>query len=408
MQIFYGRFSGQFCLNPQMLHDSINFVKKTKNIWFSEKPEEKRPFRFEKMVRGRRISRKFATLAQAREFAARVADEIATQGVESIGVSAEDRALLRTAKAICGKHDVIEALKWWKKHFHTNPGGEKPVADVWFEFLEWLEKSGRSAGHIRNVKAAGKRFCGAFGGEALCSVTAAKIVEWLLSLGVSPKTQRNFRGDICSFFSFAKNVKGYIAEIPDVDARALTRLKKSPVEILTAEKSEILLRGIESESPEFLPYYALRLFAGLRASEAEKMRWEWIDFAKRSILVPGFFDGKRVCKTGEDWLLLPEIIPETVFAWLAAARGTAKKALGAIPVPGHTRQETVSRKFSIPRNALRHTFATMHLALTRDEGKTCLATRHTNLGTFRSHYRGVNQTAEEAAAFWALRPRSSA
>ncbi|MGN0861225.1 MAG: tyrosine-type recombinase/integrase [Candidatus Spyradosoma sp.] len=379
-------------------------MKKAKNIWFSEKAGEKRPFRFEKMVCGRRISRKFATLAQAREFGARLAAEIATQGVEGIGVSAEDRALLRKAKAICGNHDVLEALKWWKRHFHANPGGEKAVSDVWFEFLEWLEKTERSAGHIRNVKATGKRFCAAFGVEALCSVTASRIVEWLLGLGVSPKTQRNFRGDIRGFFSFAKNVKGYIAEIPDVDARVLTRLKKSQTEILNAREAEAVLRDVEAREPEFLPYYALRLFAGLRASEAGKMRGEWIDFGKRTILVPGFFGGERVCKTGEDWLLLPEIIPETVFAWLAPA----KKASGAVPVPNHTRREAVSRRFSVPRNALRHTFATMHLALTRDEGKTCLATRHTNIGTFRAHYRGVNQTAAEAAAFWALRPRARA
>ena len=377
-------------------------MKKQKNIWVSETPGEKRPFRFEKMIRGRRISRKFATLAQAREFAARVAEEIATQGVESIGVSAEDRALLRQARAICGSYDVIEALKWWKKHFHANPGGEKRVEDVWFEFLEWLERSGRSEGHIRNVKASGRRFCAEFGDESLCSITAARIVEWLLGAGISAKTQRNFRGDVRSFFSFAKNVKGYIAEIPDVDARALTRLKKTAVEILSAAESEALLRAVEATEPRFLPFYALRLFAGLRTSEAAKMRWEWIDFNKKTIRVPGFFEGERVCKTGEDWLLLPGIIPETVFAWLAPSR----RSSGPVPAPNHRRRDAMARRFSIPRNALRHTFATMHLALTRDEGKTCLATRHTNVGTFRSHYRGVNQTAEEAAAFWALRPRS--
>lgn len=375
-------------------------MKKMKNIWVSKREGDKRPFRFEKTVKGKRFSRKFATLAQARDFAARLASEIATQGVESIGVSAEDRAILRKAKSICGNHDIIEALEWWKKHFHANPGGEKPVADVWFEFLEWLEKTERSEGHIRNVKATGKRFCSAFGGDAICSVNSARIVDWLLNLGVSPKTQRNLRGDIRGFFSFAKNVKGYIAETPDVDARVLTRLKKTSVEILRVGEVETILRGLEAESPEFVPYYALRIFAGLRASEAGKMRWEWIDLKKKTILVPGFADGERVCKTGEDWLLFPDIIPETVFSWLSAAKNRA----GAVPVPNHTRREAVSKKYAIPRNAFRHTFATMHLALTRDEGKTCLATRHTNLGTFRAHYRGVNQTAEEAAAFWALRP----
>lgn len=376
-------------------------MKKAKNIWVSENPKEKRPFRFEKTVKGKRISRKFATMAQARDFSARLAAEIATQGAESVGVSAEDRALLRKAKAICGDFGVLEALEWWKKHFFANPGGDRRVSAVWFEFLEWLEQTGRSAGHIRNVKAAGKRFCAAFGDEPLLSVSAAKIVAWLLGLGVSPKTQRNLRGEVRSFFSFAKNVKGYIAEIPEVDARALARLTKSPVNILDAAESAALMRGIERTEPRFLPYYALRLFAGLRASEAARMRWEWIDCAKKTIRVPGFADGERICKTGDDWLLIaPDIIPDAVFAWLAPAQ----KPAGPVPAPNHRRRNAAAQKYALGRNALRHTFATMHLALTRDEGKTCLATRHTNLGTFRSHYRGVNQTASEAAAFWALRP----
>ena len=71
------------------------------------------------------------------------------------------------------------------------------------------------------------------------------------------------------------------------DAKAVKALKKSSVEILSAAESEAILRGIEGSEPEFLPYYALRLFAGLRASEAGKMRWEWIDFEKKTIRVPG-------------------------------------------------------------------------------------------------------------------------
>ena len=46
------------------------------------------------------------------------------------------------------------------------------------------------------------------------------------------------------------------------------------------------MRFIEQSYPTLVPHYALRLFAGLRTSEARKMRWEWIDFEKRTILVP--------------------------------------------------------------------------------------------------------------------------
>ena len=58
-------------------------------------------------------------------------------------------------------------------------------------------------------------------------------------------------------------------------------------------------------------------------------------------------------------------------------------------------------------NVLRHTFATMLASWNHDDGKTILATRHTNTQTLRRHYKGVNQTIEEARAFFALRPRGN-
>jgi len=55
-------------------------------------------------------------------------------------------------------------------------------------------------------------------------------------------------------------------------------------------------------------------------------------------------------------------------------------------------------------NVLRHTFATMLSSWNMDDGKTILATRHTNTRTLFMHYKGVNQPREDAEKFFALRP----
>ena len=39
-----------------------------------------------------------------------------------------------------------------------------------------------------------------------------------------------------------------------------------------------------------------------------------------------------------------------------------------------------------------------------DDGKTILATRHTNTRTLFMHYKGVNQPREDAEKFFSLRP----
>src|SRR5205809_4642395 len=60
--------------------------------------------------------------------------------------------------------------------------------------------------------------------------------------------------------------------------------------ILTIEQTALLL---ESASPEILPYIAIGAFAGLRASEIERLDWRDIDFEENEIAV------NSESKTGE-------------------------------------------------------------------------------------------------------------
>src|SRR4029450_8894076 len=55
-------------------------------------------------------------------------------------------------------------------------------------------------------------------------------------------------------------------------------------EILTVEQTARLL---ESASPEILPYLAIGAFAGLRASEIERLDWRDVDFEENEIGVSG-------------------------------------------------------------------------------------------------------------------------
>lgn len=378
---------------------SKNMSKKLpKNIYFFK--NQKRPWCFRKMVNGKIIDRRFATRADALSFARHALAEIAQHGIRTVVFPMEDRKLLEDLRQIAGDADLREIVRWWKAHFRGVEREGVSVEQAFAEFVEWLEKSGRSAGYIHNVRITQRRFCATFGREPVCALDKTRIVEWLLGIDLAPKTIKNFRGDVCGFLAWCKNAKDYIAEIPVIDARLLPVVHAADVGVMSARDARAFLNYLQNRAPKFIPHYALRLFAGLRRSEAQKMRWEWIDCARRRIRVPAFFNGERICKTGDTWLLLPGLIPDTIYAWL---KPFARKS-GAIPFPGRKAERRAVVQCKIPRNGLRHTFATMYLAWTRDEGKTTLATRHTNVATFRAHYRGVNQTKEEAALFWSLRP----
>jgi integrase len=98
-------------------------------------------------------------------------------------------------------------------------------------------------------------------------------------------------------------------------------------------------------------------------------------------------------------------ISENLASWLAPLR----KIAGRVRPPSITYR----RKFSValkaaeieqwPHNALRHSFASYHLAQHQDAAKTALELGHTESATLFRHYREL-VTPEAAKALWQILP----
>ncbi len=370
-------------------------MKIGKNIYIF-KGRKKQKYAFEKNVDGKRISRRFTTKEAAEEFANKFALLIHKHGTSSIMFSMEERAKYHEIKKICGDFDPLEAVKFWKQHYTKELTNAPGVEDCWVEFFTWLEKSGRSEAHIKSLKTTQKHFLERFSGRRLESIRKQELLDWILSAkGLSPRSKKNLWLNTRNFLSWCQSARGWLIKVPKIDDRLLPKEAKKPVGIWTYKEASNAIRWIEQNAREFIPFYALRMFAGLRTAEAQKMRWEWIDFKNRRITVPA-----EICKTRDAWVILPEFLPETVFRWLEPFR--EKK--GAIKAPCNRQMAKVAKSCAWKPNVLRHTFATMHVAFYQDEGKTILATRHTNIATLRANYRGVNQTLKDAEKYFALRP----
>lgn len=362
-------------------------------------PNQTRPWVFRKIVKGKVTHRCFKSKKRAEDFARDFLSKQSKKGAEAMFFDRADKELLDEIREICGDVNPLDAVKWWKANWRPEMGQKTTVREAFDEFLEWHKSTGHSPGHIRNVAATRTQFCEAFGDREPSSLQSNEIVEWLLSLSVSPKTMKNRRGDISSFFLWCKSAKGLISVIPEVDARLLPRVERASVVVWTIDEAEAALRLIEREYPKYLPYFALRFFVGLRESEARQMRWEWINFEERTILVPG-----RICKTRDDWLILPHLLPDnakTVFAWLTPFRSDS----GAFVSPSDKDGRELSRLlYGGKKNVIRHTFATMLASYNLDDGKTIWVTRHTNVQTLRKHYKGVNQPQSAVKRYFDLMP----
>lgn len=209
-------------------------------------PNQKQPWRFKKRVNGKYIHKNFTTKKAAEDYARNFALKCRGKGTDAMFFDRADKELLDEIRAICGDVNPLDAVKWWKANWNPKMQDGTTVQRAFGEFIQWLESSGRSRGHVRNVSATGNRFCEAFGDRTPSSLQADEILEWLLNLPIQPKSKKNVRGDISSFFLWCKSAKGLVSVIPEVDARLLPRVERASVDVWTVDEAETALRTIEA------------------------------------------------------------------------------------------------------------------------------------------------------------------
>ena len=239
-------------------------------------------------------------------------------------------------------------------------------------------------------------FAEKFNGQPVATITTAEIDDWLRSLNVSAVTRNHYRRLIILAFNFAVD-RGYATSNPAVKT-AEAREPKSKPGILTVEQASALL---ENASPEILRYIAIGLFAGLRRAEIERLDWSEVDFESGHIEVTA---EKSKSKIANRFITIQPNLRE----WLLPVR----KLKGNV-----TRLENFRVLFDQarsnagihdwPDNALRHSFASYHVAHFKDAKALALEMGHTDSGMLFNHYRALVKP-KDAERYWNLKPAATA
>jgi integrase len=235
-----------------------------------------------------------------------------------------------------------------------------------------------------------KRFSGSFGERKLSDIEPAEIDSWLRELCVAPLTRNTFHLRLSVFFEFARQ-RGWIQANPMADVPK-AKVTGKPPGILSPEQTARLL---EAASEETLPFFALGLFGGLRSAELARLEWHHIKWDERLIEVPALSS-----KTASRRLVTMQ---PNLLEWLAPYRDKH----GPICFPNHSRRMVEDRRAAgitdWPNNAMRHSFASYHLAAFRDAPALSLELGHVTPAIVFSHYREV-VTPSQAERFWKIAP----
>ena len=265
------------------------------------------------------------------------------------------------------------------------------------ELLKVKEADGASKRYLDDLRSRLTRFSDSFDGKPVAEMTAPQIDEWLRSLSnketgkrLSPVTRNNFRRVLVTAFNFALG-RSYCVGNPAFQSARAKEIA-SPVGILTVDQTARLL---ESAAPELVPYIAIGAFAGLRRAELERLDWQEIDLGSGLIEV-------TASKAKSARRRFVKIQPNLA-RWLQPNAQLS----GNVTPPGYWQLLDAARDAAgieqWPQNALRHGFASYHLARFNNAALLALELGHTNSNLVFQHYRQLVKP-KQAERYWKITP----
>src|SRR5262249_15451856 len=346
---------------------------------------------------GKRKRSFFETEAQAKSFAALKNAELAKNGIEHAEFPTALRVMAQECKDTLSDYGktIKDATDFLIAHLKASAKSCTAVELV-KELVTAKEKDGASQRHVDDLNTRLNIFAERFNCQPVATITTAEIDDWLRSLNVSGVTRNHYRRLIILAFNFAVD-RGYATSNPAVKT-AEAREPKSKPGILTVDQASALL---ENTSPEILSHIAIGLFAGLRRAEIERLDWNEIDFESGYIEVTA---EKSKSKIANRFIT----IQPNLRKWLLPFR----KLRGNV-TPSENFRELFDQARSNagihdwPDNALRHSFASYHVAHFKDAKALALEMGHTDSGMLFNHYRALVKP-KDAERYWNLKPAATA
>lgn len=373
---------------------------------------------------GKRLTKYFKTKAAAEEWAESREIEALAHGTDSSLTAAERSVVIESRGSLEELGLTLRQVVTFAVDHHRRARSSCTVNELAASVVSSRVRAGLSDRHTQDLRCKLKRFAKTFGDRTVATMTRQEIEDWLHRLNLSPASRNSFRRILVVAFNDAKR-DGQIDHNP-AEAVRPAKVIESEVGIVTPAEAATMLVGAD---PEIRPVIALGLFAGLRISELERLDWSEVHLDLGNVRVRA-----AKAKSARN-RIVP--IPENLTAWLQQSprrtgsvwpeshqRGrkmmeAAHRAAG-FGTAGEVRQnEAKAKKLresgdeiaaqqvpqlrKWPDNALRHTYATYHLAFHENAAALALHLGHTNTALIFAHYR-LPVSKEVAAVYWTITP----
>ena len=290
---------------------------------------------------GRRRWRVFATEAEAKGEAARIAhrlNALDAAGASMTGDDARDLARARASleglgldvpaacalfaaacRAVGGHAALALAARDYAKRNVAQP---LPVGEAVAQVLAAKQAKGRSEKLLGDYRHRLSKLAEHFTGRALGDITTADLQAWIDGLAgrdgkpLAAQSRRNFATVASGLFEFHRK-RGVILENPcrDLDRE---KVRKGDVLFWSPQEAAAILAHLD---PAAVPGFVVSLFAGCRTAEVLRLTWGHLDLAAGHVAVGG-----DVAKT-QSRRLAP--LPPNAIQWLRPLVGAPDAPLFA-------------------------------------------------------------------------------
>ena len=337
----------------------------------------------------------FATKGEAQTYIQLRETELLNQGKEAVVFPSSLRVMAQREADRLSAHGktITDAADFYLKHLQAL-AKSVPIEQLRTELLKNRKSADLSPRYLYDIGKRTEHFCNAHPGKLVAEISTADIETYLEDLGVAKGTRNTHRRDLHTMFSYAVEIPKYCSENPVARTSKLVP-DDDDIEILTVPQVEKLL---SAASPDMLPFWSIGCFAGLRRAEIERLDWADIDFAEKTIHVHG--RRRKTEKSRRFVDMQPNLI-----AWLKPFRRRSGKIHPAnLRKRFDADREAAGLRKDWPDNALRHSFASYHLAKFRKDAALALQMGN-SVGVIEKHYRQLVKPSA-AAAYWKIRPPS--
>ncbi|MEN8726052.1 MAG: phage integrase N-terminal SAM-like domain-containing protein [Lentimonas sp.] len=300
-----------------------------------------------------------------------------------------------------GDHSLRFAVDFFLQHYRA-PNCDYFMSQVLDDFYDDKLAVGVRERSITQLKSTLTRVATHVEGKKLHEITLEHLQAFIRKHKWSRKTQNNVRADIHSFFEWAKSrPRNWVSVNPAHDLPKF-KLERGVPEILDAKTAARIMKVLARyKGGDFVPYFALALFAGIRPqfpsgelgklAKLDKKIWKLVDLKNKVIRIPPEFSKTSEYRTVD--------IQPNLKAWLQPYA----KRKAPIRCPNFERGYKLIRKhFGIGHDVLRHSFISYHCAQFQSVGGSALQAGNSEAIVRRHYLKMVSK--KEAAAFWKIKP----